>query len=796
MPQLLHLKLTNDRLKLPSPNEKHWAYHFFKPITAILFFTTISAVTVNAQNLFQLVNGTNPLLGMSASSLNSNIRFVDIDGDGDQDGFVGQANGAIEFFENAGSKTLPAFQNNGYMSIGAPNGSSNLTFGDLDGDGDQDVFIGDETGILIYYENTGNKFNPSFTLSLSNPLNGVNEGNYSSAYLVDIDCDGDLDCFIGNENGEIFYYENVGNANSPNFVKQIGAANPLNGVTVTGRSYFAFADADGDGDEDCLIGAGDGTIKVYANEGTAMFPLFVEYPNYSIIFTAGYGANAAPEWIDMNGDGDFDLMVGEDGGQFEYLHNIYYFLCGSYVAQVGLANPLNNVQPTLGNASSATFCDVDGDGDKDAILGSLNLGLFYYENTGDPENPVFTYVGGTLDAASPFFGMSFGSTTMPYATDIDGDGDCDIFVGRANGTVDFLINNGGGSFSLMTTLDAGNPLQGVDIGQRSAPTFGDIDGDGDLDCFIGEQNGTVLYFRNDGNVINPVFTPVIGPANPLNTISVIQNATPALIDYDNDGDLDCFVGRTNFASTGAIIGYENQGNANTPFMVKLIGADNPFDGFSVDLNPTIVFVDLDKNGMPDVFLGGNSGYLDFFLGSGCTVLPVEIAYFNAHAERQTSVLDWMTATEQNNEGFYVERSVDGKNWESLGFVTGAGTTDEAQFYNYIDKTPLAGSNYYRLKQVDFNGDFEYSDVRVVEFEGKKVSVDIYPNPVHDFININIEGEQQDIMVSIYTVSGQLVRQESLTEMNNQVNLSELNGGLYFIKIESDDLNVYQKIIKQ
>jgi large repetitive protein len=780
MPHLLRLSKMKDFLFKLS----------YRGAFAVLSFLVMSAVTLNGQTLVNLINGTNPLLGMSAASLNSNIRFVDIDGDGDQDGFVGQTSGAIEFFENTGTKTIPAFNNNGYLSFFAPNGSSTLAFGDLDGDGDFDLLVGDEGGTFDYYANTGSSSSANFTLSGSNPLNGVNEGANASAFLVDIDCDGDLDAFIGNDAGEVFYYKNTGTKTSPTFTKQMGAANPFNGVTVAGRSYLAFADADGDGDSDCLIGTGAGTIKTYGNVGSPMSPVFSEYVPGSNVFAAGYGGNAAPEWIDMNGDGDFDLVVGEDGGQFEYFQNPYVFQCGTYTQQLGIANPLDNMSATAINASSAAFCDVDGDGDKDAIVGSLNLGLFYYENTGNVENPAFTYVGGTLDAASPFFGMAFDQTSMPTVVDVDGDGDCDIFVGGADGTIKYIQNNGAGSFTMM--MPAGNPLGTVDVGQRSAPTFGDMDGDGDFDCFIGEQNGTVRYFKNTGTANNPVFASVSGTANPMNGASVFQNATPALSDYDRDGDLDCFVGRFN----GITVAYENQGNSNTPFMVKLNVADNPFDGISISTNPNLAFVDLDKNGMDDVFFGGNDGNLYFYLGSGCTVLPVEMAYFNATAKGQMSILDWMTATEQNNEGFYIQRSIDGENWETLDFVHGFGTTNEPQNYSYIDERPLAGFNYYRLKQVDYSEDFEYSDVRVVEFEGKSLAVNVYPNPVQDVLNIDFEGEVQDAVFSIFNISGQLVRQENLSNANNLIHLSDLDGGFYFIKVEGKNVNINQKIVKQ
>ena len=113
---------------------------------------TLNVSTTFGQGLVELISATNPLLGMNANSLNSNIRFADIDADGDLDGFVGQQNGGIEFYENLGSKTIPAFNKGSYLSVFAPNGHSTIALADLDNDGDYDLVIGDQTGSLDYYE--------------------------------------------------------------------------------------------------------------------------------------------------------------------------------------------------------------------------------------------------------------------------------------------------------------------------------------------------------------------------------------------------------------------------------------------------------------------------------------------------------------------------------------------------------------------------------------------------------------------------------------------------------------------
>lgn len=110
-------------------------------------------------------------------------------------------------------------------------------------------------------------------------------------------------------------------------------------------------------------------------------------------------------------------------------------------------------------------------------------------------------------------------------------------------------------------------------------------------------------------------------------------------------------------------------------------------------------------------------------------LPVELANFKAVIPRDGEVhLIWETATEKDNHGFDVERSADGRNWSALGFVPGNGTTALPQDYFFIDKAPFAGVNYYRLKQHDTDGEFEYSPMVVADVRTEGPDFNVFPNP--------------------------------------------------------------------
>ena len=169
-------------------------------------------------------------------------------------------------------------------------------------------------------------------------------------------------------------------------------------------------------------------------------------------------------------------------------------------------------------------------------------------------------------------------------------------------------------------------------------------------------------------------------------------------------------------------------------------------------------------------------------------LPVELTNFNVKNTSNGHLLTWQTASEKNNEGFDIQRSEDGRNWENIGFVQGHGTTQNRQEYTFLDKMPLTGSNYYRLKQVDFDGQFEYSKIVNVEYQTNNHELRIFPNPVTDELNI-IDGEG---LATIYNLLGQPVKQFKINSRQFKINTSDLAEGQYILHIQNQNGNVMTK----
>jgi len=173
---------------------------------------------------------------------------------------------------------------------------------------------------------------------------------------------------------------------------------------------------------------------------------------------------------------------------------------------------------------------------------------------------------------------------------------------------------------------------------------------------------------------------------------------------------------------------------------------------------------------------------DFGVGGGdCVAVPVVFSRFDGAADKATRILlQWTTATESDNSGFEVERADASMTWRSLGFVEGQGTRTEASEYSFLDRMPFIGNNFYRLKQVDFSGEFAYSEVISVSSEGDQEGIaTVFPTVAEDELYIRYRSEAEAAAVAaIYSINGKLVRQ--LANTTSVIDVSDLESGQYVV----------------
>ena len=219
--------------------------------------------------------------------------------------------------------------------------------------------------------------------------------------------------------------------------------------------------------------------------------------------------------------------------------------------------------------------------------------------------------------------------------------------------------------------------------------------------------------------------------------------------------------------------------------------DTPLGTFSISSSDGTFDIDLEAQ-----LLGGFPFVRDLASASGCTteisfILPVTLTQFRAFPQDdQTTRLAWSTSSETNNDYFDVEYSVDGKDFIKIGRRTGAGTTTTPQDYSFVHESPIAGVNYYRLKQVDFDGDFEYSDIEVVNFGQIEASeMLLYPNPARDVLTIRSSKlTEQQVDMEIYNTNGELVLQRNYEafEASQQIGIRNLPAGQYFLQMRTNE----------
>jgi hypothetical protein len=286
----------------------------------------------------------------------------------------------------------------------------------------------------------------------------------------------------------------------------------------------------------------------------------------------------------------------------------------SYNLETATGTPLLGTD--AGDFSAGTFVDIDGDGDEDLVSGALDGSIHVWLRELPVTNPIFVEISGP--GVNPFDGVDVGDRSTPTFGDIDGDGDEDCVIGNLIGVFRYFRNDG--AFGFVELTGAANPFDGFDIGSNSSPVLGDIDNDGDLDCLTGRSTGTIRWIENVGSVDAPDFASPI--ALGLLITATGNNSMPALSDLDHDGDLDLVVGN----STGRLVYYSNIGGGIYNGGTNIAGLDaapifNLVGPVSANNFSAPAFTDMDEDEDEDIAVGVFSGRFRFLRNTSCSTPP-------------------------------------------------------------------------------------------------------------------------------------------------------------------------------
>lgn len=284
---------------------------------------------------------------------------------------------------------------------------------------------------------------PNFTGPTTNPFGLTSGGAYFiQPEAADMDDDGDLDLFIGDDYGSFQLYENTGTATAPAFAAPAAMAFGLDSVTGY-YGYLALADMDADGDLDAFVGDVYQGVFYYVNNGTAAAASFDGPFTDTLGITTTPVRQIIPELVDLDNDGDFDLLISNYDAQMIYHENTGTATDAMFAP--GDTLPFNMAAPN--SYALPTFADIDGDGDQDLLYNTYMGEWIVQENVGTMNMPSFGMAN-----SNPFGLSNGGGFNQPMLADFDGDSDFDLLYSGAAWEFNYYEN--GPAVSVQSQLDA------------------------------------------------------------------------------------------------------------------------------------------------------------------------------------------------------------------------------------------------------------------------------------------------------------------------------------------------------
>jgi len=286
-------------------------------------------------------------------------------------------------------------------------------------------------GTNLHHVMTTTTDGPTWTRQ-STTWQDVNVASDAAPAFYDLDDDGDLDMVLGSEDRGLKVYENVGDASAANMVENTTWTTGLPNVT---SATPTLGDLDGDGDAELLIGQVEGYLKLYRNDGGASGP--PNWTRWMGNFDRlGLGPHTAPNLGDADGDGDLDIVVGLGNGKLKGIINTGTPTSHSWSMDDKWVQHLSQglTKAPCDGYSVPFMVDVDYDGDTDLLLGSDDGKVIVFENVGDARNVLWTRLD-VSHHAGVVTGSHWESNSTPVMVDIDADGDRDLLIGTHRGTI-------------------------------------------------------------------------------------------------------------------------------------------------------------------------------------------------------------------------------------------------------------------------------------------------------------------------------------------------------------------------
>ena len=478
---------------------------------------------------------------------------------------------------------------------------------------------GPGTGMCTYAAVVG--FRPVPTTK--NPLIVVQGDRIPAAAFGDLDNDGDQDFVLGSGRSSVEWYENVGNSTHPKFKNRGSKHFEVHGEGVNPlehNPYFmgydpfpSLVDLNGDGLLDLVMATRRARdLNVYFNRGNDTRPVFYRGGN---IFPKVVATNMRATFYDWDNDGDYDAVISSRYDGLIALENVGNRTHPRFAAYPDQRCPLRNV--ITSTRLAAQLHDVDQDGLVDLLVSQKIPGdmrrVFLWRNIGSVTEPKFQ--AADLSNA-PLYGLEM----------IANSADAFTFVNLYGKGFNIVVSNGQGGLTLLTSqpeipqkiallLGPANPFNAVTTPfSRSSPSLVDIDGDGDLDIFFGDEKAVVSFYRNVGHPGKPDFVRVDGPENPLHGVlpGGLEEMALSFVDIDGDGDLDCYVNAKQerlvkvFGNEFPL--FKNEGNKTHPYFRQARRDENPLADIirttRVNSRCRSYFVDLNGDGLKDMIFGG------------------------------------------------------------------------------------------------------------------------------------------------------------------------------------------------